>query len=658
MRTLPDINILQTSNNIGSTTGTKSGNGKGKDIFQSILNSLSGKNIDNSWVSTLYSDTSEKSSLNAGLAGKNLARNRLTNNKHNIEDMIVPASLQNHLLVFLEKQGFSLKDINQALSASKNSNGFVQLDKLLEGLSGINAANNTKMLVGPFKETFSSFLKEQGIEPNNFGTFFSSLEDKNSVLKNKIDDLLTGSQKEKSFIESSHIPRVQELLFKMGLGVGEVKNVIEKSKNSKGELEFNNLLAGLNKSLSKTLSESDLGSLLLKNNISVEKRLFSAVNSKMETGDLISVNNRYLTNEMHNEIKQKIETLLKEKSIPEEDIKSIIKNLDHAFAKKTLEQGSAKVESAQKNQHLLNVLTEEKQIISRVLGDSVKEDIAAFLKKRGSSEKDIRSFLDSFSLNVKKANMGLGDTNLKSSMLNDKISALLKNDQFLTKSDQGNLKLNLSEMIKLAEKRDDVAQLIKTEIKTQSAPVFKNVSAIKNQSDVHLKETQQISSLNISQEKEIKNIGKINQSNNASMPHPLPKVVDKIMIMIRAGEFKSRLHITPPDLGKLDIDLTLKNGHINANLSTENALIKEIIEANLNQLKQQLSNQGLTVDKFDVMVGLNNGKREESNTWADGKNGKGPGRNTGTKSVSPEEIAASQPLNNNLISDTQIDVHV
>jgi len=677
MSTLPDINILQTSNRVGSTGGFKSGNSKGNDMFQSILDSLNGKNSDSSWVSTLYSDSSTKGSLNsglksnlknvikgAGLSTKNSLAGRLQKD-NNPQDLILPASLQNQLVSFLEKQGFSLKDINQLLSASKNSNGLIQLDKLLTDLSDISSANNGAgnkqgmMLVAKFKDSFSSFLNEQGINPDKFGSFFSSLQNKNNVLAGKINDLLTGSQKDKSFIESPQIPGVQEILFKMGLGAGDVKKIIEKSKTGTGELELGKLSAELNRFIPGSLSESDLASLFSKNNISVEKRLFNAVNSQSDTGNLLTDNHRFLTGEAQKELKQNIEALLKEKSVPEENIKSLLEKLDMAFTKKTMEQGAVHGESDPGKQQALSILAGEKQIISGVLGDSVKQDIAAFLKNKGSSDKDVKSFLDSFSMDIKKADIGQGENYLKSSMLNEKVFGFLKNDQFLSTADQGNLKLNLTEMLKLAGKKADAAQLMKNEGNAQPAVVFKNGSAGKDRSEFLLKETQQISGINISHEKEINNIGKVNQANTtANLPQPLPKIVDRMMIMIRTGEYKSRLHITPPELGKLDINLTVKNGHIHANLSAENAAVKEIIEANLNQLKQQLNNQGLTVDKFDVMVGHDNGKQEESSTWAQGKNGKGSGRNTGSKSDNPEDILASQPVRKSLINDSQIDVHV
>ncbi|MBN2419552.1 MAG: flagellar hook-length control protein FliK, partial [Deltaproteobacteria bacterium] len=368
--------------------------------------------------------------------------------------------------------------------------------------------------------------------------------------------------------------------------------------------------------------------------------------------------NIHLTDEAQKQVKNDIELLLKEQGISEENIKSILDKINIAFSKMKLEKGAAHGESNPENHKLLTTLTGEKQVISGVLGDSVKQEIAAFLKNKGSSDKDIKSFFDSFSLDIKNTGTGQGDNLLKSSLLNEKVFGLIKNDQFISSADQGNLKLNIAEIINLAEKKAGAAQpdkLFEGLFKT----TFKQGSTGKNNSDFLVKETNQVSGLNITQERAIKNIGNVNQAGNAAaLPDPLPKIADRIMVMIRTGEYKSRMQITPPDLGKLDIDLTFKNGHIHASLSAENAAVKEIIEANLNQLKQQLTSQGLTVERFDVMVNLDNGKREDNNTWADGKAGKGSGHNTRSKSAAPSEIPVLQPAGAGLINDNRIDVHV
>ncbi len=666
MSTLPNINILPTSGRFNTSGGATSGSSNSKDVFQSILDSLNGK--DSNWVSSLYSDTNKKSPINTqlksglgvkgtGIASKASAAARV-HKKNDHEDLLVPASLQNQIVMFFEKQGFSLKDINQALSASKNSNGLIQLDKLLAGLSGINSGNRQgKNPAAIFKESFSDFLKDQGIDTKNFSTFFSGVENKNAVLASDLTDLLTGDTKNSSFVESSSIPGVQEILFKMRLGAGEVKKIIEQSKNGNGELELGKLSFEMNKYLSSSLSESDLASLLSRNNISVSKRLFDNINSKSDTANLMPDNSKYLTDEARKDLKQNIEARLKEKGIEEENIKSLLEKIDLTFTKANLEKDTVSGETDPKNLKILSMLNGEKNIVSGVLGDSMKEDIAAFLKRKGSSDKDIKSFMESFSLNTKKVNTGLDDNYLKSSMLNEKALGSSKNDLLLSTSDQGSLKLNLTEMLKLAEEKTKAAQLVKSA--EGNAQPLKHGSEGKDRSDFLVKGSPELSGLNISQEKEIKNISRVNQANtSASLPDPLPKIADKMMIMIRTGEYKSRLQITPPELGKLDIALTVKNGHIHASLSTENILVKEVIESNLNQLKQQLNNQGLTVDGFDVMVGLDNGERKEGNTWAKGKNGNGSRHNSGSISDISGEIPVISPVKNNLISDSQIDVHV
>jgi flagellar hook-length control protein FliK len=95
----------------------------------------------------------------------------------------------------------------------------------------------------------------------------------------------------------------------------------------------------------------------------------------------------------------------------------------------------------------------------------------------------------------------------------------------------------------------------------------------------------------------------------------LPRIIDRMIFMVRGGIQRSRLVIHPPELGRLDLDLSIKHGHLQAHLSAESTVVKELIEANLNNLRQQLSDQGLVVDKFEVMLGLNDQKS------ADNRNG-------------------------------------
>ena len=673
MNSLPGIKNLSSAGEPGTIRGGKPGKNSGNDIFQSILNSI-GRENRGSWISNLYADnntggssktgfssTLKNMAANVGISGKRPS-NSLSKNKSNPEDLIVPVSLQNQLVSFLEKQGFALKDINQVISESKNSKGSIQLDKLLEGLSGINSAdaNPGKMLVTSFKDSFSSFLNEQGIDPGKYGNFFTGIRNKNAALADNINDLLSNNSKNSSFIESSRVPGAEEILFKMGIGAGDVKKIMEKSLNGNGELEISRLSAELNRLLESPLSESDLVSIFSKNNVTVNKRLFNTADQKTGTNNLLSDSGRFLSGDVQKELKQNIEAMLKENGISEEDISSFLKRFDSALAKIKLEGRSDSGKTDPADHKKLSMLEGEGKIISSVTGDSLKDDISAFLKNKGASDRDIKSFMDSFHLDLKKTEIGQNENNLKSALLNEKVSGYLKNDQALPASDQGNLKLNLTELIKLAEKKNSAELHVKSnEGNPEPGTSAKNSSAVKEGSGFSNRGTPDLAGINGIQEKEIKNIGKASQSNTTmNLPQPLPKIVDRMILMLRTGEYQSRLHITPPDLGKLDIDLTIKNGHIHANLSTENAAVKEIIEANLNHLKNQLNSQGYTVERFDVMVNLDNGERRDSSTWAEGRNNRNSGRNTGSKPGTGGEILASAPAGKDPTGDSQIDVHV
>ncbi len=674
MNNLTEINILSPVNGMGLSEGIKPGKTGYDNMFQSILNNIGMEGSNSSWVSNIYTDNNadnftlsdHKSNLNSmntfeGTSGRNQL-NRLNKNSNDHEAVIVPSSLYNQLVEFLEKQGFSLKDINQVISASKNTNDLIELDRLLTGLSGINpnGAASGKMLMASFKENFSSFLNEQGIDPGEYGNFFSGIGAGNTALSGKINKLLTNDPKNSSFIEASKVPGAGEILFKMGVGAGDVKKIIENSLNGNRELEIGKLSAELNKVLTAPLSENDIISLLSKNNISVNMRLFNTEDTKNSRNSLLTGSGSFLTDDVQKELKHNIEAMLIEKGVSEENINSFLKDFDSALVKIKLEQGPAYREAYPLNQNRITLLEGEGKIVSGMLGNNFKEDISSFLKNKGASEGDVKSFLDSFRMDLKKTGAGQHENYLKSVLLNDKVYESVKNDQLLSSTEQGNLKLNLTELIKLADKKlnADINGKTTDDI-LHSGVSAKNGSAGKDSNINTMKETPFLSGFNILQEKDIKNIGKIDQPNTAMyLPPQLPKIIDRIMFMIRTGEYQSRLQITPPELGRLDIDLTYKNGHIHVNLSAENTAVKEIIEANLNQLKNQLNSQGYTIDRFDVMVGIENGERRDSETWADGNNRKGSMRHTGSRTNNNKDNLASVLTGIDIINDNQVDVHV
>jgi flagellar hook-length control protein FliK len=66
------------------------------------------------------------------------------------------------------------------------------------------------------------------------------------------------------------------------------------------------------------------------------------------------------------------------------------------------------------------------------------------------------------------------------------------------------------------------------------------------------------------------------------------------------GQVKLRLH--PPELGTLQMTLRIEANVMSARLEVENSLAKDALLNNLQSLRDRLSEQGMTIDRFDVEV--------------------------------------------------------
>ena len=679
MNNYSDINILPADGGIDFLNASvKSQKGNGMDIFQSMLqnitNSLNNSESYESYKTSFHSSVSNRKPLGSGIMSGSKLSGPNNANKPNKEELALPASFQNQLVAFFTEQGISQQKISQALTASKNAEGNIILNKLLRGLynaaGGISGQFDNTILMQTFKEDFSAYLKKQGSSIDILDNLFAEAEGSagTSALLNVIDKIKSNAEtsNENSFIKSDQIPRTQSLLFKMGLGAEDVKNITEKCTNSNGDLEIGKLSAELSKIMSEKVKPEDIVKLFSKNDISVNRDFFKNVDEKTDTGNRISA----LENSKNaEEIKRNIISLLKEKGVSEEDIDSFIKDFDAEQIK--VKSRSLSEAGIDVSKNVMNKIAQnDRRIIAEVLGKdeqeiktgswiSAKQEIAAMLEKKGVPSKKIDNFMNSIESSIKKLNLYQDDNSVKSNILNEKIFSLPS-----VSGDQGVMKLSLADLLKMAEQKANSDQILKAaEAKVQGEAVIKDTASGKESKNFLVKETSDMSAVNIASEKAVKNSEAVKKANSTvNLPQPLPKIADRMIFMIRAGEQKSRLLITPPELGKLDIDLTVKNGHIHASLSAENVAVKEIIEANFNQLKQQLNDQGLTLDKFEVNVGLENGDKNSENAWAEQeRSSRGSGgrsnmemKNTGSEGI----LAAASSAAQTGTGSSNIDVHV
>lgn len=104
----------------------------------------------------------------------------------------------------------------------------------------------------------------------------------------------------------------------------------------------------------------------------------------------------------------------------------------------------------------------------------------------------------------------------------------------------------------------------------------------------------------------------------------LNSVDNGIKMMLSAGENRVSIKLHPPELGKIQVELIVKDNHVSARINTENIAVKEVIMTNLDQLKSNIENAGITVQKFDVEVGgFRNHFDRQSSDDSSGGNGRG-----------------------------------
>ena len=82
----------------------------------------------------------------------------------------------------------------------------------------------------------------------------------------------------------------------------------------------------------------------------------------------------------------------------------------------------------------------------------------------------------------------------------------------------------------------------------------------------------------------------------------LSQIVERAVLSMKGEQREIRINLKPEFLGHLHLKISTDNNQIAIRILTEIPLVREMIESNVGQLKTDLQNQGLEVDKFDVFV--------------------------------------------------------
>ena len=80
----------------------------------------------------------------------------------------------------------------------------------------------------------------------------------------------------------------------------------------------------------------------------------------------------------------------------------------------------------------------------------------------------------------------------------------------------------------------------------------------------------------------------------------IQQLVERFQVNKRQQETKLQLKLHPVELGKMEIDLTVKEGSIRANVVAQSQHVQEILERNIAKLRSVLEQQGFNVEDITV----------------------------------------------------------
>lgn len=81
------------------------------------------------------------------------------------------------------------------------------------------------------------------------------------------------------------------------------------------------------------------------------------------------------------------------------------------------------------------------------------------------------------------------------------------------------------------------------------------------------------------------------------------QIIDKAKVITNGDKSEMVMDLKPESLGKLSLKVVTENGIVTAKFVAENQQVKEVIESNMQLLKDSLEKQGLSVQGFSVSVG-------------------------------------------------------
>lgn len=152
----------------------------------------------------------------------------------------------------------------------------------------------------------------------------------------------------------------------------------------------------------------------------------------------------------------------------------------------------------------------------------------------------------------------------------------------------------------------------------------------------------------------------VRSNESAQVREIISQVIQNAKVVIDGDKTEMVMQLKPESLGKVSLKVVAENGIITARFIAENRQVKQILEANMQLLKDALEKQGLSVEGFSVSVGQDSLYGYERNGLFDGNTGKLRFRfleeRTGAAQIAGRQGAEAHAANSLWLSESSIDL--
>ena len=144
---------------------------------------------------------------------------------------------------------------------------------------------------------------------------------------------------------------------------------------------------------------------------------------------------------------------------------------------------------------------------------------------------------------------------------------------------------------------------------------------------------------------------------NINTSDVVAQIMDKIKVSIKPDVSEVKMILKPEQLGEVSLKIATQNGIVTAQFIAESQKVKEIIEANFNQLRDMLSEQGIDVGALEVNVSNSNEQEQRFNMFEQNSNSKKLG-NMFEQNIETEEKEANVKVKEDEILDSKVNYSI